>query len=152
MYIINEYMISGQLVPAPITQYRHLFLYKQALHVCMCVRLANDFINVKTETKQFICCEEIPTFYRQARFFTQTTNFTEVRLPHLPHTQLRHCWLIKSVLQLEQKDYVRPLELGGLNPYFFGIWEGLAPQPLCRTATERRSEQRCHSKQIKKPR
>src|SRR6218665_2484350 len=38
------------------------------VHACMCVRLANDFINVKTETKKLICCEEIPTFYRQARF------------------------------------------------------------------------------------
>src|SRR6218665_1702862 len=38
--------------------------------VCMRVRLSNDFINVKTETKLLICCEEIhlPTFYRQARF------------------------------------------------------------------------------------
>src|SRR6218665_1498979 len=34
----------------------------------------------------------------------------------------------KSVLQLEQKNYVRPLEFGGLNPSFFVIWErGLAP-------------------------
>ena len=34
----------------------------------MSVRLANDFINVTTETQYLICCEEIPTFYRQARF------------------------------------------------------------------------------------
>src|SRR6218665_1146152 len=33
----------------------------------------------------------------------------------------------KSVLQLEQKNYVRPLEFGGLNPSFFVIWGGLAP-------------------------
>src|SRR6218665_2680733 len=38
------------------------------MHACTCVRLANDFINVKTETKLLICCEEIPTFHRQARF------------------------------------------------------------------------------------
>ena len=33
----------------------------------------------------------------------------------------------KSVLQLEQKNYVRLLEFGGLNPSFFVIWGGLAP-------------------------
>src|SRR6218665_2375352 len=36
------------------------------VHACMSVRLANAFINVKTETKYLICYEEIPTFYRQA--------------------------------------------------------------------------------------
>ena len=50
------------------------------VHACMCVhvRLANDFINVKTETKQLICCEEIPTFLPASQIFTQTTNFIEV--------------------------------------------------------------------------
>src|SRR6218665_451178 len=31
-----------------------------------------------------------------------------------------------SVLQLEQKNYIRPVEFGGLNPSFFVIW-GLSP-------------------------
>ena len=55
-----------------------LYMYV-GVHACMCVRLVNDFISVKTETKQLICCEEIPrpTFYRQARIFTEATNFTE---------------------------------------------------------------------------
>jgi len=40
----------------------YLYMYV-GVHACMCVRLANDFIKVKTETNQLICCEEIPTFY-----------------------------------------------------------------------------------------
>jgi len=35
----------------------------------MCVRLVDDFINVKTETKKLICCEEIPTFAGKLRFY-----------------------------------------------------------------------------------
>src|SRR6218665_1359317 len=37
------------------------------------------------------------------------------------------CWLTKSVLQLKQKNYYNPWNLGGLNPSFFVIWGGLAP-------------------------
>ena len=45
-----------------------LYMYV-GVHTCMCVRLANDLINGNTETKKLICCEKIPTFYRQARFY-----------------------------------------------------------------------------------
>jgi len=52
---------------------------------CMCVSLVNDFINVKTETKRLICCEEIPTFYRQARFLLRLQILPR-QLPHLSLT------------------------------------------------------------------
>src|SRR6218665_558877 len=57
------------------------------VHACMCVCLVNDFINfnVKTETKWMICCEEIPTFYRHARFLLRLQILPR-QLPHLPHT------------------------------------------------------------------
>jgi len=56
------------------------------LVACMyVVRLVNDFINVKTETKYLICCEEIPTFYRQARFLLRL-QILQRQLPHMPHT------------------------------------------------------------------
>ena len=96
------------------------------VHACMCVRLANVIINVKTETKQLICCEEIPTFYRQARFLLRLQILLR-QLPHLPHTQLRHCRLTNSVLQLEQKNYVRPLEFGGAKSFLFRDLGGLSP-------------------------
>ena len=46
----------------------YLYMYV-GVHACMCVRLANDFINVKTETKQLICCEEVPTFNGKLDFY-----------------------------------------------------------------------------------
>jgi len=41
------------------------------VHACMCegLRLTNDFINVNTETKLLICCEEISTFYGNLDFY-----------------------------------------------------------------------------------
>src|SRR6218665_3660221 len=61
----------------------HISIYVCWCAACMCVRLANDFINVNTETKYLICFEEISTFYRQA-----TCRFL-LRLQILPR-QLPH--------------------------------------------------------------
>jgi len=36
-----------------------VFLCHPSVHACMCVHLANDLINIKTETEQWICCEEV---------------------------------------------------------------------------------------------
>src|SRR6218665_2357501 len=59
-------------------RYARMYLHV-GVHACMCVRLANDFINVKKKTKQLISCEEIPipTFYRKATFLLGIQNFTE---------------------------------------------------------------------------
>ena len=40
-----------------------LYMYV-GVHACMCVRLANDFINVKNGNKIVHFCEEISIFYR----------------------------------------------------------------------------------------
>ena len=123
-----EFMHVGLCMNVCISLYTYV-----GVHACMCVRLANDFINVKTETKQLICCEEIglPTCYRQARFLLRLQILPR-QLPHLPHTQLRYCRLTKSVLQLEKKIMYDPWNFGGgLNPSFFMIWGGLAPPSPC---------------------
>jgi len=73
-------------------EYMYIFVYVcrcATVHACMCVRLANAFINVKTETKYLICYEEIPTFYRQAtcRLLPRLRlQILPKQLPHFPHT------------------------------------------------------------------
>ena len=65
-----------------------VFLYHPSVHACMCVHLANDLINIKTETEQWICCKEvrsIPTCYRQARLLLRL-QILRRQLPYLPHT------------------------------------------------------------------
>src|SRR6218665_428475 len=94
------------------------------VHACMCVRLANDFINVKTETKQLICCEEIPTFYRQARFLLRL----QILPRSLPHTKLRHCRLtISQCYNSSKKIMYDPWNFGGAKSFIVRGLGGLAP-------------------------
>src|SRR6218665_3896468 len=90
-----------------------LYMYV-GVHTSMCVRLANDFINVKTETKYMICCEEIPTFYWQARFL--------LRLQILPRHAVASFCLIHSYCTAgklsqfyhsSEKNMYHPWNLGG---------------------------------------
>src|SRR6218665_2420242 len=71
-------------------------------------------------------------FYRQARFLLRLQILSR-KLPHLPHIgllYLRHCRLYSQCYHFSEKNYVPPLEFGGLNPSFFVIWGGLAPPSL----------------------
>ena len=96
------------------------------VHACMCVGYVQRMSLSMSKRKQ-ICCKEIPTFYRQARFLLRLQILPR-QLPHLPYTQLRHCRLTKSVLQLKQKNYVRPLKFGGAKSFLFrDLGGGLAP-------------------------
>ena len=65
-----------------------------------------------------ICCDEIPTFYRHARFLLRLQILPR-QLPHLPVNSV-------SVTTLAKKIMYHPWNLGGLNPSFskFG---GLSP-------------------------
>src|SRR6218665_1951213 len=106
-----------------------IFLYMYVgVHACMCVRQANDFIDVKTETKYLICCEEIPTFYRQARFLLRQQILPR-QLPHLPRIRsyVRHCRLTQSVLPLERKKLYTTLGIWGAKSFLFRNLGGLAP-------------------------
>ena len=62
-YFMYEFMHVCKNVSISLSMY-------VGVHACMCVglRLTNDLINVKTETK-LICCEEISTFYGKLDFY-----------------------------------------------------------------------------------
>ena len=80
-------------------------------------------ISKRKQNSWFVVSKYLP-FTGKNRFFTVATNFTACQLPHLP----RHCQLTQSVLgyHSSERNYVAPLEFGGLNSSFFGIW-GLSP-------------------------
>src|SRR6218665_610053 len=98
------------------------------MHVCVYVWRITLSMS-KRKQIELICCEEIPTFYRQARSLLRLQTLPR-QLSHLPHTKLRHCRLIQSVLQLQRKNSVPPLEFGGAKFFFFcflGAYPPLAP-------------------------
>src|SRR6218665_1091584 len=76
----------------------------------------------------------------QARFLLRLQILPR-QLPHLPHTYLRHCRLTQSVLPLQRKNYVPPLEFGAKSFFFPDLGEGLSPPspyvPLCSALVDR---------------
>ena len=95
--------------------------------------------------KQLVCCEEIPTFYRQARFLLrlQITNFTEAVALFASYVATALPVNSVSVTTPAKTNYVglpgyHPKNLGGwilLFSWFGGLNRHL---PLCRTATDGR--------------
>ena len=104
---------------------------------CMCVRLANDFINVNTETKQLICFEEIirPIYFLPAsQIFTEATNFTEAVASFASYVAAALPVNSVSVTTPAKKTMYHLWNLGAKS-FLFRDLGAQPPQPLCRTAT-----------------
>ena len=105
-----------------------LYMYV-GVHACMCVPLSNDFINVKTETKQLICCEEIPPVYRQARFLLRL-HILSRQLLHLPHNYVATARPVNSVgVTTRAKKLCTTLGIWRAKYFFFVIWGLIPPSP-----------------------
>ena len=76
----------------------------------------------RKQNSSFVVRKFLP-FTGKLAFFTEPTNFTEAVASFasaLPANSV-------SVTTPAKKIMYHPWNLGGLNPYFFGIWEGLPP-------------------------
>src|SRR6218665_3069647 len=99
------------------------------VHACMCVhvRLADDFINVNTEKNSLFVVKKYLLFIGTLDFYSDYKFYRGSYLICLIRSYVRHCRLTKSVLQIEQKNYVRHLKFGGAKSFLFVIWGGLPP-------------------------
>src|SRR6218665_2794840 len=98
------------------------------VHACMCVRLANDLSMSKRKQNSLFVVRKYLLFTGKLDLYSDDKFYRGSCLICLIRSYGTAAPVItKSVLQLEQNNYVRPLEFGGAKSFFFRDLGGLAP-------------------------